>query len=65
MTAYYRVDEPGTVDELFRGYTCANAAYVFDTPLKLDPNDLIELTDGAVFLITKNVRIHISGKWDR
>ena len=66
MTVYFKVEEERTLSELGHDpVICRNAAFVFDVPLKIDPKDLLELTDGAIYLITQGERIAIPGKWDR
>lgn len=66
MSVYFRVEETSTVKELGHNESvCDNAAFVFDDPLVIEPDDLLELTNGSVFLISKGVRVPIPGKWDR
>jgi hypothetical protein len=66
MTVYFKVEESMTLEELGHDpEVCSNAAFVFDTPLNIEPEDALELTDGYVYLISKGVRIPIPGKWDR
>lgn len=65
MSIFFRLEKPGTITELGHDEICRNAAYVFDTPLKLTTDDLLEMEDGAVYLISEGIRVHIPGKWDR
>ena len=66
MSVYFRVDEPGILAKIGHDpKICCNAAFVFDAPLNMEPTDLLELTDGAIYLITQGERIAIPGKWDR
>ena len=66
MTAYFRVEESVVLKKLGHDrIICHNAAFVFDRPLKIEPEDLLELTNGAVFLLSQGLRVQIPGKWDR
>jgi len=46
---------------------CANATFLLDRPLVLEPDDLIELRKGQWFLLPQGQEpsIPLNGRWDR
>lgn len=61
----FRVEEPTVIDWIGYNEVCIDACFVFDQPIKVDPDDILELTDGCWYLISHGIRAPLHGKWDR
>lgn len=63
MKNLFRIEKQCVIGELDDPGICRNAKFQLDRPLKIDPTDFLELTDGQWFLISNSIRVPISGRW--
>ena len=66
---YFSDSEETNVAEIGIGVVCRHARFVFDKPLTLQLDEVIELDNGQFFLVKvvdgKEKRTLLNGKWDR
>ena len=63
MKTFFRLEQSCVVTELGHNDLCANAAFKLDKPIKIEPDDLLELQDGAWWLTSNEVRVPLGGRW--
>lgn len=60
-----KFDKPEVIEWIGYNHVCLNARFVFDKPIKIEPDDILELVNGCWSLIAKGVYIPMQGRWDR
>ena len=60
-----QLDAPRVIEWIGYNQICQNARFVFDQPIKVEIEDILELTNGGWWLISQGVRIPMHGRWDR
>ena len=60
-----RVKEDQIVEWIGYNQICTNARFVFDVPIKLETQDVLQLMNGCWYLISQGIKIPMQGRWDR
>ena len=63
MKSFYRIEQESVIEQLGYPNVCSNAYFKLDNPIRVEPSDTLELTNGQWFLHSQNVRVPLPGRW--
>ena len=60
-----QLEEPTIIEAIGYDSLSRQVRFVLDKPIKIELEDVLELTNGCWTLISQGIRIPMHGRWDR